>query len=138
MGEKISCVIVCAGSGTRMGGVIPQSLIDMVEKHGGAMKKGGIIGGVVGLLPSFFLPGGPVTGAILGATAGFISKSDAFQEFLYGENFGDKDNRSLMNGKLGQLFKKMFKRGKDSDVDPNTAPIIGPPGNKNEGNKPTP
>ena len=114
-----------AEDGTRMGGVIPQSLIDMVEKHGGAMKKGAIIGGALGFLPSFFLPGGPVTGAILGSAAGFISKSDAFQEFLYGENFNDKDNRSLMNGKLGQLFKKMFKRGQDSDVDPKLATFLG-------------
>ena len=114
-----------AEDGTRTGGVIPQSLINMVEQHGGAMKKGAIIGGAIGLLPSFFLPGGPVTGAILGATGGFLSKSDAFQEFLFGENFKDKDNRSVMNGKLGQLFKKMFQRGKDSDIDPKLATFLG-------------
>ena len=111
--------------GTRMGGVVPQSLIDMIEKNGGAMKKGALIGGAVGLLPSFFLPGGPVTGAILGTAAGLASKSDAFQEFLYGENFNDKDNRSIMNGKLGQAFKKLFQRGKDSDIDPKLATFLG-------------
>ena len=49
-----------------------------------------IVGGGVGLLASFFLPGGPILGAALGSTAGLIHGSDKLKEFLFGK-FSDED-----------------------------------------------
>ena len=112
--------------GQRMGGFIPKSLIEMVEKNGSTIKKGAIIGGGVGLLPSFFLPGGPVTGAILGIGTGIASKSDMFQEFLYGEDFRSKDKKSIMDGAFGKLYKKTL--GKANSENPRLAAFLGTAG----------
>ena len=54
---------------------------------------GGLLGAGFGLLPSFFLPGGPLTGAILGIGAGLLTKSDMFQRFLYGDDFENGDKK---------------------------------------------
>ena len=114
------------GQGQRMGGFIPKSLIEMVEKNGSTIKKGAIIGGGVGLLPSFFLPGGPVTGAILGMGTGLATKSDMFQEFLYGKDFKTKDNKSMMDGAFGKLYKKTI--GKANSENPRLAAFLGTAG----------
>ena len=91
--------------GKRMGGFIPKSLQDMVNQHSKGIKIGGAVGAGVGLLPFFFLPGGPITGSLLGAGMGIVSKTDKFQQWMFGDNFNDKDNRSIMNGKFMKFFK---------------------------------
>ena len=48
-----------------------------------------IIGGQLGLLPSLFLPGGPIGAAILGGTIGFLSKSEGFKKLVFGEKDAD-------------------------------------------------
>lgn len=110
-------------AGKRMGGFIPKSLVDMIEQNGGTIKKGAIIGGAAGLLPSFFLPGGPVTGAILGIGTGIASKSNMFQEFLYGPDFKSGNKKSLMDGKFGQLYKKSL--GKINSSNPRLSAFLG-------------
>ena len=111
--------------GQRMGGFIPKSLVDSIEKNGGAIKKGAVVGGVAGFLPGFFLPGGPVTGAILGMAGGLVSKSDAFQEFLYGKDFKDKDSRSMMNGAFGKVYKNTIGKVTGEDSNPKLAAFLG-------------
>ena len=91
--------------GKRMGGFIPKSIQDMVKDHSKGIKIGGAVGAGVGLLPFFFLPGGPITGSLLGAGMGIVSSTDKFQEWLFGEDFKDKDKRSIMNGKFMKSFK---------------------------------
>ena len=89
----------------RLGGFIPKNLQDLFNENKTPIKIGGLIGAGFGLLPSFFLPGGPLTGALLGIASGLVTKSDAFQEFLYGENFKDGDKK-LMNGAIGKAYSK--------------------------------
>lgn len=111
--------------GQRMGGFIPKSLVDSIERNGGTIKKGAVLGGAVGFLPSFFLPGGPVTGAILGVAGGLMTKSDAFQEFLYGKDFKDKDSRSMMNGAFGKLYKNSIGKVTGEGSNPKLAAFLG-------------
>ena len=107
--------------GNRTGGVIPQSLINLYNEYGKTIKRGA----GAGILASFFLPGGPVLGAITGIGAGLATKSEAFQRFLYGEDFNDKDNRSMMNGAFGKMIKKLSKNNEASDRDPHLAAFLG-------------
>lgn len=111
--------------GQRMGGFIPKSMVEMIEKNGGVIKKGAIVGGALGFLPSFFGLGGPVTGAVLGMAGGLLSKSDAFQEFLYGKDFKDKDSRSMMNGAFGKLYKNTIGEVTGEDSNPKLAAFLG-------------
>ena len=113
--------------GQRMGGFVPKSLVDMLDEHGATIKKGAMVGGVVGLLPSFFLPGGPITGAIMGVGTGLLTKSDAFQEFLYGEEFKDKDKRKIMNGAFGKLYRKTLG-AEGRKINPKLATFLGATG----------
>ncbi len=110
--------------GNRMGGFIPKSIQDMVNQHSKGIKIGGAVGAGVGMLPFFFLPGGPITGSLLGAGMGIVSKTDKFQEWLFGDNFNDKDNRSITNGKFVKFFKdKLPSTG--SKVDKRLATFLG-------------
>lgn len=92
--------------GKRTGGFIPKSVINAYDKYGVSIKKGAGIG----FLASFLLPGGPIAGSLLGVGAAVASKNDAFQEFLFGKDFKEKDKKSLMNGAFGKLFKNGAKK----------------------------
>ena len=110
--------------GNRMGGFIPKSVQDMVKDHSKGIKIGGAVGAGVGLLPFFFLPGGPITGSLLGAGMGIVSSTDKFQEWLFGEDFKDKDKRSIMNGKFMKSFKDKIS-GEGKKIDPKLATFLG-------------
>ena len=110
--------------GKRMGGFIPKSIQDMVKDHSKGIKIGGAVGAGVGLLPFFFLPGGPITGSLLGAGMGIVSSTDKFQEWLFGEDFKDKDKRSIMNGKFMKSFKDKIS-GEGRKIDPKLATFLG-------------
>lgn len=114
--------------GYRMGGFIPKSLVSLIESHGGSIKKGAIVGGATGLLTSFFLPGGPISGAIMGMGAGLLSKTDVFQEFLFGKDFMNKDNKSLMNGAFGKLYKNTIGKAAGEGTNPKLAAFLGTSG----------
>ena len=92
----------------RLGGVIPEKLQDFYHDNKKTINIGGLVGAGFGLLPSFFLPGGPLTGAILGIGVGLATKSDRFQRFLYGDDF-DKGDKKLKNGAIGKAFAKAKK-----------------------------
>ena len=107
--------------GKRMGGIISRGVMDWVTKHkvallGGATfgaTKGLIgafmpaIGGPIGFMGSFLLPGGPITGALMGAAVGIAWKSKTFQEFLYGKDDGSgKKMGGILNNKMGSSMKK--------------------------------
>ncbi len=70
-----------------------------------------VVSGGVGLLASFFLPGGPLLGTLLGATAGLVKGSSAFSKFLFGE-FGEEEDVLDENGnvKLDWKGRKMKRR----------------------------
>ena len=89
-------------NGKRLGGIISQELQDKYAEFKGSIKPG--IG--IGILGSLLLPGGPILGSMLGIGSVMAAKSQAFQEFMYGKDF-DVDNKSLMGGVFGNLFKKL-------------------------------
>ena len=89
--------------GERLGGIISKELQDKYAEYKGSIKSG--IG--LGILGSLFLPGGPILSSVLGIGAVMTAKSDAFQEFLYGKDFANNDNKSLMDGAFGNMFKRL-------------------------------
>lgn len=109
-------------NGERMGGFVPKSLTDMITKNGGEFKKNMAVGAGAGVLASFFLPGGPITGAILGMGTSLLAKNQAFQEVIYGKDF-DPDNKSLMNGAFGKVYKSTI--GKINSDNPRLAAFLG-------------
>ena len=107
--------------GLRTGGIISKSVQSWVLKHKTALLGGatfgavkGIIGsflpaigGPLGFMGSFLLPGGPITGALMGAAIGIGWKSKTFQNFLYGKE--DKDGKrmgGILNSEMGKGMKK--------------------------------
>ena len=65
---------------------------------------------VLGVLGSFFLPGGPVAGALLGLSTGIISESSQLKDFLFGD-LGENGERKN-NGIISKEFQKFFKDNK--------------------------
>lgn len=60
-----------------------------------------------GLIGSLFLPGGPISGAILGVGLTMLAKSDKFQKFMFGEKDDDgKRNGVMISQKTQDAFKK--------------------------------
>ena len=71
--------------------------------------SGLLMGGKLGLLGSLFLPGGPLGGAIVGTTVGFLSQSDKFKDWL----FGPKDiNGTRIGGYVTKKTQEFFKKNK--------------------------
>ncbi|MMZ42229.1 hypothetical protein D1872_37490 [compost metagenome] len=97
--------------GQRLGGVISKSTQEFFKKHKVAIIGGagfGIVKGMVsglGLLPSFFLPGGPVGGAIMGIGASLLFRSEMFQKMLFGPK-GEDGKRT------GGIIAKAFGQNK--------------------------
>ena len=93
--------------GIRQGGIINKEISGAFSKNKTGLAVGGI-GGLaasVGLLPSFFFPGGPIGGALIGMGASMAFKSEAMQKFLFGEDDGTGKRTGGALGKLGGLFK---------------------------------
>lgn len=74
------------------------------------------VGGGIGLLSSFFLPGGPIGGALLGMGAGLATKSDRFQKFIYGDNF--KNDKDWKSGFFGRQLNKFGGKLEEWGIDP--------------------
>lgn len=108
--------------GNRVGGLISKAWQDKYQENKDTIKKGAGIG----LLASLFLPGGPITGALLGIGTSFAAKNEAFQEFLYGKDYKTQDKKSLMNGVFGKVFKNMS--GGEAGGDPKLAKFLGTAG----------
>ena len=89
----------------RAGGIITKEFQQFFKDHGLPMA----IGGGLGLLPSMFIPGGPIGGALIGGALGFAKKMGIFNTILYGPD-GDKENPT---GGLMKRFENIF--GKDTD-----------------------
>ena len=101
--------------GNRMGGVISKEFQDKFKENKGMLGKAA----GVGVLSSIVL--GPVAGSLLGIGTAMTTKNEAFQEFLYGKDYKEKDKKSLMDGAFGKVYKSMM--GKDSN--PKLATFLG-------------
>ena len=91
--------------GNRMGGVISKEFQDKFKENKGMLGKAA----GVGVLSSLVL--GPVAGSLLGIGTSMAIKNEAFQEFLYGKDFKEKDKKSLMDGAFGKVYKSMLGDG---------------------------
>lgn len=100
------------GNVSRVGGLITKDFQDFFKnnKVGIGVGAGAGLAASFGLLPSFFVPGGPIGGALIGGAISLATKSDAFQNLLYGEG-GNKDD---VKGGFMKKFKQIF--GKDKDL----------------------
>jgi hypothetical protein len=68
-----------------------------------------LAGGKLGLLGALFLPGGPIGGAIVGTAIGFLSQSEKFKNFMFGDK--DPDGKRL-GGLISKGTQDFFKRHK--------------------------
>lgn len=66
----------------RVGGIISSELQEGFKKYAPSMLKIGLGGALAGALT----PLGPIGGAIIGSTIGFIKKNDDFQDAFFGED----------------------------------------------------
>ena len=101
--------------GNRMGGIISKEFQDKIKENKGLLGKAA----GVGVLSSLVL--GPVAGSLLGIGTTMVAKNEAFQEFLYGKDYKEKDKKSLMDGAFGKVYKSML--GKESN--PKLATFLG-------------
>ena len=97
--------------GNRTGGFITKEFTDFFKDNKGGLITGGIAGlaASTGILPALFVPGGPIGGAIIGGSLSLATKTEAFQEFLYGEG-GTKDDPT---GGITKKIKDAFGKEKD-------------------------
>ena len=92
-------------TGEHTGGLISQKWQDYFHK----VKKPLTIGAGVGLMGSFFLPGGPITGALVGAGLGMVTKTEAFSKLLYGDG-GTKEDPT---GGITKFIKDHYSKDRD-------------------------
>ena len=89
-----------------------QVMADYLSKIG----KGALIGGIAGLtlqsslgtIPSMFLPGGPIGGALLGVGATLLSNTETFKKIVFGnidEETGERTG-GLISKQMSERFKK--------------------------------
>lgn len=86
----------------------PKSLaMGMMGAGVGALN---MLGG--GLLPSLFLPGGPIGGMLVGTTIGFLSQSENFKNML----FGKEVDGERVGGFVSKETQEFFKKHKDAMI----------------------
>lgn len=105
-------------NGERIGGMISKDFQQWFNKNkrfiaGGAAFgaiKGATIG--VGLIPSFFLGGGPVGGALMGIGTSMLYRSNLMQDFLFGkpDENGNRNNTGFINKILSSVKSKNADR----------------------------
>ena len=99
-------------NGERTGGLITKDFQDFFKEHKGGLAAGGIAGlaSSIGIIPSLFVPGGPIGGALIGTGLSMVAKSQYMSDLLYGPD-GTKDDPT---GGVLEKIKKIF--GKDKDL----------------------
>ena len=87
-----------------------QEVAGELKKAAPSMGKGALAGAGItagaGLLTGLFLPGGPLTGAIIGSAMGLVKSSDKLKKYL----FGDVDENGERKG--GIISKKVYDGAK--------------------------
>ena len=90
--------------GNRKGNIISADIANNVKKYFPSIAKGATVGAITSILP--FVPGGPVSGIIVGSALGFAKKSDTIQNFLFGHMNEDGE---FERGILPQDFKQKLQ-----------------------------
>lgn len=68
----------------RKGGVFSKELSTTIQKYFPEMAKSGAIGGLLSAMP--FMPGGPLSGILLGSAIGFAKTNDEMKQALFGKD----------------------------------------------------
>lgn len=68
----------------RAGGLFSKELSSNVQKYFPGMAKSAAIGGLLSVLP--FVPGGPVSGILIGSAVGFARSNESIREALFGKD----------------------------------------------------
>ena len=88
------------GNASREGGLFSKKISNIITKYLPATGKGALVGAITSILP--FVPGGPLTGILVGGSIGFVSQNEELREKLFGEN--------TKLGKLAETVKKNLPR----------------------------
>lgn len=93
-------------------GIISKGVQNFFKDNKAGISVGAFAGlaSSFGLLPSFFFPGGPIGGALLGGAVSLLHKSGAFNDLIYGKD-GSADN---VTGGITKFIKDHYK--KDGDI----------------------
>ncbi len=97
--------------GERKGNVVPKSIVKLITKYLPDMAKKATVGGLVSMLP--FIPGGPVSGIILGSAIGFAKNNNKIMDTLFGkmDDDGERTRGGLFNAELRKQLKAAIPRG---------------------------
>lgn len=91
--------------------VVDKSIKGKLKRAGKAGAIGAIgsatLGSSLGVIPSLFLPGGPIGGAILGVATSLLSETEVFQRFMFGEEQADG---SRTGGIISEKMRRQFNR----------------------------
>ena len=88
--------------GTRDGeGRIPKDIVRNMNKYFPGMAKGAIAGGIASILP--FVPGGPMTGILVGSAVGFAKANDDLNKKLFGDDGKLKKATTILKQKLPKM-----------------------------------
>lgn len=98
-------------TGERTGGLISKDFQDFFKNNKTGIQVGAFAGLAAnfGIIPSLFVPGGPIGGAILGAGLSMAKRAGIFDQILYGPG-GTKEDPT---GGIAKKFKDAF--GKDKN-----------------------
>lgn len=88
----------------RKGAIIPAEMQDAFKKFAPKMA----IGAGLGVMGSMFLPGGPVVGAILGATGGMTAASDKLKQIIFGD--GTDEDNGIISPKMRKSIVDAVKK----------------------------
>jgi phage-related protein len=69
--------------------------------------KSSAVGAGAGILASMFLPGGPISGAIIGAGVGLMYQTETVQSFLWGKT--DPEGNIIKKGLMNELKEKYIE-----------------------------
>lgn len=68
----------------RKGGLFSKEMSTNIEKYFPNMAKSATVGGILSVLP--FVPGGPVSGILIGSAVGFARSNETMRETLFGKD----------------------------------------------------
>lgn len=85
----------------RKGNLFSKQISTAVQKYAPDMAKSGALGGLIASLP--FMPGGPVTGIMVGSAIGFAKNNEQIKNTLFGEDSILKNAPQILKQKLPKM-----------------------------------
>ena len=96
------------------GKAVAASIWSGIKRRVGLTKRSALRGGVGGLLGALLLPGGPIGGAIIGATVGIATTGYDFKKMIFGSKHVDENGvvHVEKTGMIGQWTNMLQTEGK--------------------------